>query len=303
MPTYYAYAPYFRGLTFTNDSFHSTPSSQLIGGQPPQSYGAFPSNSGIQPSRGSSRYASPGPTAAFPELLPPLSPQLFSRPPVPPIGPTLVPTPTRSPKKGSKGLVIWLTIVFLQVALIAYRSDTLAKWINLENKASSLSSRRTSLVAERQKSEQEREKLRHERELWDREVPEDRVPQGAYWKPIWPANYCLAYGKRGYWGMLMDVPDGWSAMDACMNMPAQIKGVTIRRPHSCIFADGYPHILGYWMVDWGQEDCKPWYKDIRDTVSPRSPSVCRLWSRSCVCWRDVQTIDPASLDSRQMSRV
>jgi len=162
-------------------------------------------------------------------------------------------------------------IVLLQAVLIC-RSDPLANFISLESTAYHASWERSALVAEREKSEQQREKMRRERELWEKPL-EDRVPRGAFWEVVWPAWDCRAYGKREYWGTLRNIPDGWSAIDACMNMPVEIKGVTVRRPARCAFVEGSPHIHGYWMVDWDQTDCKPWYRDFRDAVSPISPSV------------------------------
>jgi len=126
--------------------------------------------------------------------------------------------------------------------------------------------------SEREKLELEKEKLRLERERWER-VREDRVPQGAFWEVVSPAVACSAYGKREYWGMLQNVPEGWTAMDACTNMPVEIVDVTIRRPDRCASVEGSPHIHGYWMVDWDQPDCKPWYKDFHDAVSPPPLSV------------------------------
>ena len=125
--------------------------------------------------------------------------------------------------------------------------------------------------SEREKLEQEEEKLRLEREWWER-AREDRVPQGAFWEVVWPAWDCRAYGKREYWGALQNIPEGWTAMDACTNMPVEIKGVTVRRPDRCAFVEGSPHIHGYWTVDWDQPDCKPWYRDFHDAVSPTFPS-------------------------------
>ncbi|KAF9651191.1 hypothetical protein BDM02DRAFT_3091558 [Thelephora ganbajun] len=103
-----------------------------------------------------------------------------------------------------------------------------------------------------------------ERELWEK-AREDRVPQGAFWDPVWPAYDCRAYGKREYWGILRNIPEGWSAIDACMNMPVEIKGVTIRRPYRCTSIwNSWPQIYGYWMVDWDQPDCKPYYRDYQN---------------------------------------
>jgi len=151
-----------------------------------------------------------------------------------------------------------------QVVLVAYRSNSLTKFVSLEFAARRAARDGSALLAERERSEQERAKMRHDREVWW-EVPDDRVPLGAYWEDIWPAYDCRAYGKREYWGVLLGVPEGWSAMDACMNTPAEVKGVTIRRPDRCAFVIGSPAIHGYWMVDWDQVGCRPWHKDIRDT--------------------------------------
>jgi len=118
---------------------------------------------------------------------------------------------------------------------------------------------------ERQLLEQEKQELRSERERWEK-AREDRVPQGAFWDALWESVECLAYGKREYWGILQNIPGDWTAMDACMNTPAEIKGVPVRRPDRCGYVEGSPHIHGYWMVDWDQADCKPWYRDFHDKV-------------------------------------
>ena len=263
----------FRGLTFINDLSRRNPASQLNGGVPPQSYGACP------------RPASPASTE-FPELLPDFA--------------SYEPPQTQKPKDRRRRLICyWLLIVLLQVVLIVYRSN-LAKFVSLELTAYRAAREGSELSAEREKSERERAKMRHDREVWG-EVPDDRVPPGAYWKDIWPAYDCRAYGRREYWGVLLAKPEGWSAMDACMNTPAEVKGVTLRRPDRCAFVNGSPTIHGYWMVDWDQEDCKPWHKDIRDTVSQKLPL--HPCSRTMLtCQRDARTVDPASLESRQKSK-
>ena len=161
---------------------------------------------------------------------------------------------------------ICLAIIVVQAVLIVYRSDTLARFVALESTALHASRETSTLVTEREKSERERAKMLRDRELWEKPL-EDRVPQGASWETVWPAWDCRAYGKREYWGVLRDIPEGWSAIDACMNMPVEIKGVTVRRPGRCAFVDGSPHIHGYWMVDWDQPDCKPWHRDFHDAVS------------------------------------
>jgi len=110
-----------------------------------------------------------------------------------------------------------------------------------------------------------KEELRKERERWER-AREDRVPQGAFWDSVWPAFDCRAYGTREYWGILQNIPEYWTDLDACMNMPVEIKGVTLRRPYRCAYVEGSPYVHGYWMVEWDQPDCQPWHRDFHDKV-------------------------------------
>ena len=163
-----------------------------------------------------------------------------------------------------------MIVLLVLEAILISRSDSLAKFVSLESTAHRASWERSSLVTKREKSEREREKMWRDRKLWEKPL-EDHVPQGASWEVVWPAWECRAYGKREYWGVLRNIPEGWSAIDACMNMPVEIKGVNVRRPDRCAFVEGSPHIHGYWMVDWDQTDCKPWYEDFQDAVSPISP--------------------------------
>ena len=136
----------------------------------------------------------------------------------------------------------------------------------LEDERQMLEEKKGELRDERLLLEHEKVELREERERWER-AREDRVPQGAFWEVIWPAWDCRAYGKREYWGELQNIPGDWTDLEACMNMPAEIKGVTVRRPDRCEYVDGSPHIHAFWMVDWDQPDCKPWHQDITDMVS------------------------------------
>jgi len=122
------------------------------------------------------------------------------------------------------------------------------------------------LEDEQQSLEQERQRWKEERQRWER-AREDRVPQGAFWDGVWPALDCRAYGKREYQGILNNIPEDWTDLNACMNMPVEIKGVSVRRPDRCGYVEGSPHIHGYWMVDWNQSDCKPRHQYIIDKVS------------------------------------
>lgn len=130
----------------------------------------------------------------------------------------------------------------------------------------------SALVAERERWEKEKEDMRHDREVWGK-VPENPIPRGAHWDPVWHTYECRAYGKREYLGLLRNIPKGWNAVDACMSTPVSIKmgrilpPVEVRQPHRCAFVDGSLH--GYWIVDRNQDDCEPKLKDIHDTVSQR----------------------------------
>jgi len=170
----------------------------------------------------------------------------------------------------------------LEKERLAYESATL----EMEGKRDALESairrseqERSRFERERQLLEEERHLLKSEKEALKEErerlekAREDRFPQGAFWEVVWPAWDCRAYGKREYWGMLRNIPEDWDVLDACMNMPVEIKGVSVRRPYRCGYVDGSPHIHAYWMVDWDQPDCKPWYQDFHDQVGDRTTTV------------------------------
>ena len=184
----------------------------------------------------------------------------------------------------SFGLTFCLMIILVQIVLIICHCDILAPFVDVESAARHVSRENSTLAVERDKMDHERELMGRERKLWER-AREARVPHGAFWEVVWPAWDCRAYGKREYWGVLRNIPEDWSDMDACMSMPVEIKGVTVRRPDRCASVWGSPHIRGYWMVDWDQPDCKPWYRDFHDAVGVNRtflPRVC-LHSSSQGC--------------------
>ena len=142
----------------------------------------------------------------------------------------------------------------------------------LENERHLLEQEKQLLEDERHLLEREEEGLRKEREKWEK-AREDRVPQGAFWTAgPWPAWDCRAYGKREYWAELQSIPEDWTDLDACMNMPTTIKDVSLRRPDRCGYVEGSPNIHAFWMVDWDQVDCKPWHDEITDKVSSGQPA-------------------------------
>ncbi|KAF9647049.1 hypothetical protein BDM02DRAFT_3063939, partial [Thelephora ganbajun] len=141
--------------------------------------------------------------------------------------------------------------------------------------------------------------------------------QGAFWETVLPAYDCRSYGKREYWGILRNIPEGWTDVDACMNMPVEIKGVSVRRPYRCGYVANSPHIHAFWMVDWDQPDCKPWHIDITDTgctnpgsgirrieawvvgINDRSEQDWRLLCESTpVTWNHVTYNSPTHCDAR-----
>ena len=215
-----------------------------------------------------------------PLVIPPPRPLVVSPPPRSP-APSPYPiygSPQRqSPGAGSNWLLICTVVVLFQLILMISRIDLLQPFIDIESTTRHASMVNSTLTVEKGNAEHEREVMARERELWEK-AKEDRVPHGAFWEDVWPAWDCREYGTREYWGVLRNIPEGWSETDACMNMPVEIKGVTVRRPYRCAYVRGSSHIHGYWMVDWDQPDCKPWYRDYQDVVGPKYPLF-----RSCVC--------------------
>jgi hypothetical protein len=130
---------------------------------------------------------------------------------------------------------------------------------------SKLEHEKQELEGERELLGRERLALQEERERWE-ETRNDCVPQGAFWEAVLPALECHAYGKREYWGILRNTPQGWTDLYACMNMPVEINGVTVRRPDRCQHGEG-SDIQGFWMVDWEEPGCKPWLQNVHDVVS------------------------------------
>jgi hypothetical protein len=129
-----------------------------------------------------------------------------------------------------------------------------------ELERSKLEQEKQLLKDERQSLAQEKEELKEEREMWEQ-------ARGAFWGVLTPAEDCRAYGTREYSAMLQNIPKDWTDMDACMNMPVKINGVSIRQPLRCEYVAVSPHIHGIWVVNWDQPDCKPWLYNVNDMVS------------------------------------
>ena len=159
-------------------------------------------------------------------------------------------------------------VVFISVYVIPAKID---KYIDavaqMRIQQAAMREEEIHLQDERRSLEHEREVLKEERERWEKARDESRVPQGAFWEVVWPRWECRSYGKREYWGILRNIPQDRSDVDACMNMPVEIQGVTVKRPDRCEYVEGSPYIHGFWLVDWDQPDCRPWHKDFHDKVS------------------------------------
>ena len=167
---------------------------------------------------------------------------------------------------------IAVTAVFLaivaQLAAFVFFYDLPAKVSRYAEVMARMRVREEAMREEAKHLESERTALREEREKWEK-AHEDRVPPGAFWEIVQPSPDCLSYGKREYWGIIRNIPKGWTDLDACMNTPTEIKGVSVRRPNRCLYVGDSPHIHGFWTVDWNQLDCKPWHRDFDDRVSLR----------------------------------
>ena len=155
-------------------------------------------------------------------------------------------------------LLIRILVMLLLTVALLFNYDPFKGILDIKSAEQCASAENRSLTLEKEKMEHEREMMIQEKGLRER-AREAHVPQGAFWDVVWPAWDCHAYGKREYWGSLRNIPKGWDAMDACMNMPVEIKGVKIRRPDRCAHVFVFPEIQlhGFWMVDWDQPDCKP----------------------------------------------
>ena len=234
-------------------------------GQTPQQSGAALSNNGVPPDR-------PG-AITLPSGPPPRPPGLHKPRPVHSVGRPLPSDGSphhqmQKPEIISFWRLICIAVGLLFVAVLILTYDPLDMIIDIESVKLRASIENATLAFEKEKTERERKVMVHERELWER-AREARVPQDAFWDVVWPAWDCRAYGKREYWGILRNTPDDWNAIDACMSMPVEIKGVKIRRPDRCAGVFVFPpeiQVRGYWMVDWDQPDCKPWYRDFEDKV-------------------------------------
>lgn len=173
--------------------------------------------------------------------------------------------------------------IALLLAILLLNSDPLEAIIDIESTKRHASIENATLAFEKEKTERERKVMAHEKELWEK-AREARVPRGAFWDVVLPAWDCRAYGEREYWGVPRNIPKDWGSIDACMNMPVEIKGVKIRRPDRCSFVVAFPEVQvrGYWMVDWDQPDCKPWYRDFEDKGSHLSSPSPRASVFTCL---------------------
>lgn len=167
-----------------------------------------------------------------------------------------------------------MAVVLFPLIILLFIYDPLATIVDVESAKRHASTEDAILAFEKEKTEREREIIAHERVLWEK-AKEARVPRNAFWDVVWPAWDCLAYGKREYWGVLKNIPGDWDAIDACMSMPVEIRGVKVRHPDRCARVFVFPgfQIRGYWTVDWDQPDCKPWFRDFEDKVGPSFPFI------------------------------
>ena len=118
-------------------------------------------------------------------------------------------------------------------------------------------------------------------------MAEDDVPPYAHLSPVRHAREYRAYGERECVGILRDVLEGCSAMDAWMNTPvsiqfSELQAVEIKQPYRCAFVRGPSDFRGYRIVDKRQDECKPMLEDIHHTVSQITSSIRTFWPCSHV---------------------
>ena len=64
-------------------------------------------------------------------------------------------------------------------------------------------------------------------------------------------------------GVPHNIPEGWSTIDACMNIPVEIKGITIRYPYRCV-----PNVnVHRWTT------VQPWIADVNHIVDRATAST------------------------------
>lgn len=284
-----------QGFTLIHDRAQS---SYLQPGLPPQLVGA------LLPSGAMNSTPLPSGSLPRPPGLNKPRPVVASPSPAGGVTPNPVNRRAPGPEPISGWRVVYVAVVLVLAFLLLFGSDPLKGIVNLESARQHARNEGATLAFEKEKTEHERKVMARERELWEK-ARDARLPQGAFWDVVWPAWECLAYGKREYWGVLRNIPEGWDAMDACMNMPVEIKGVELRRPNRCSHYFEFPErqVRGYWVVDWDQPDCKPWYRDFEDKVGP-NPSSPPLPPRDCVYIppdRDVRATDPENAKSKPRS--
>lgn len=249
-----------QGFTLIHDRAQA---SNLQPGLPPQLVGA------LLPSGAMNSTPLPSGSLPRPPGLNKPRPVVASPSPAGGVTPNPVNRRAPGPEPISGWRVVYVAVVLVLAFLLLFGSDPLKGIVNLESARQHARNEGATLAFEKEKTENERKVMARERELWEK-ARDARLPQGAFWDVVWPAWECLSYGKREYWGVLRNIPEGWDAMDACMNMPVEIKGVELRRPNRCSHYFEFPErqVRGYWVVDWDQPDCKPWYRDFEDKVGP-----------------------------------
>jgi len=115
----------------------------------------------------------------------------------------------------------------------------------------------------------ERESRNAEREEWERERrqhEDDKAPPGAFWEERVKSASCHSYGRREYSAKLSNIPAGWTPMRACLATPVDFYGVMVRRPDRCEYTGVLGRdVIGHWLIDFGEAECKPWHSDWQDT--------------------------------------
>ena len=270
-------------------------SSNLRPGHPQQSHGD-PARNNVVPSEGmNSTSSTPLPSDAIYKPSPPYDPHSIDRPrPVNPLRHQPPQPETRSLWQLIRTPAV-TAVVLLQVFLLLKCDDPLEAIIDLEPATRRASNENATLVLEKERAQREREVTAREKASWEN-AKEARIPHGAFWDVVSPIPYCEAYGKREYRGVLRNIPEGWDVIEACMSMPVVIKGVQLRRPDWCTRFMEFPRIrvAGYWMVDWDQPDCKPWFRDFKDRVGVNLSSV------YVQPWRDFHTYIQTGMHRQQL---
>ncbi|KAH7921621.1 hypothetical protein BV22DRAFT_1038435 [Leucogyrophana mollusca] len=125
---------------------------------------------------------------------------------------------------------------------------------------------REDLAREHTREQWQHEVAEHERlekERRQREV-EERQRLGMFWSDLRGFQGCKSYATREYTAQLWNVPNNYPhRIEACMNTPIVIHGVTYDKPTRCVDNGSYG-LVGFWEVNHNEPSCSTFWEFFKD---------------------------------------